>query len=174
MVTRSCRWACGIVLIALCASGCQTREPFEDTEGNDYPQTLLGLKAEIQGALNDLDQTLFEAAKAIASHGLGADETRQILRDLCAGRPYVVDCSTVDADGLLVAVEPPDFRQLEGKDISSQEQVKLVRKSKGPVLSTVFDAIEGGKGIDLEWPVITSDGDFLGSVRMLIRPADVL
>ncbi|GMW00495.1 MAG: hypothetical protein AMXMBFR84_16320 [Candidatus Hydrogenedentota bacterium] len=162
------------LVVAILGLSCQTREPFSDSEVNDYPQTLLSLKAEIQGKLDDIDQALFDASKQIAVHGLDSPETREILRRLCDGRPYVVDCSTINAEGRMMAVEPQTYRQLEGADISDQEQVKLVRKSKGPVLSQVFTAIEGMASVDLEWPVIGADGSFLGSVSVLMQPAPFL
>jgi hypothetical protein len=76
--------------------------------------------------------------------------------------------------GKMVTLEPAPFRQFEGKDISSQEQVKRILKTGKPVLSHVFRAVEGFPAVDAEYPVVTPAGQRLGSVSILFQPEKFL
>lgn len=58
-----------------------------------------------------------------------------MLGDFCQSYPYVVDCTMVDRNRIMVLVEPEEYTEFEGSDISTQEQVILLQQSKKPVLS---------------------------------------
>ena len=90
-----------------------------------------------------LDAALNRAAATLGACGLEGEKARSALRELCCALPYAVDCSTIDGKGRMVTVEPAPFRRFEGTDISDQEQVRRVRESGKPVLSSVFMSVEG-------------------------------
>lgn len=136
--------------------------------------TLQEVKAGIQEMLDAMDADLAAAADAVAQTGLTGDETRQTLNQLCGKYPDVVDCSTIDTAGIIVAVEPPDYHDAEGADISDQQQVITLQQTLQPVLSDLFMAVEGFPAVDLEWPVLPAEDELLGSVSMLIRHADFI
>jgi hypothetical protein len=72
--------------------------------------------------------------------------------------------------GRMIAVEPRAHRNVEGADISQQEQVIRLHRTKRPVLSRAFRAVEGFDAVDLEWPVFSSRSEMIGSVSILLRP----
>jgi hypothetical protein len=74
----------------------------------------------------------------------------------------------------MTTVEPPEYRSFEGKDISDQEQVKRMLKSRKPVLSSVFRSVEGYYAVDAEYPVFNPEGSFIGSVSVLFKPEKLL
>jgi branched-chain amino acid transport system substrate-binding protein len=123
----------------------------------------------LQAELDSLDSDLAGAAKKLSTTGLTGPEARKILLDLCNNRPYVVDCSTIDSTGKLVAIMPEEFKSFEGADISTQEQIIKVVQTRQPVFSHIFKAVEGFIAVDLECPVISEKGELMGSVSALIK-----
>lgn len=117
-----------------------------------------------------LDAALKDAARKLRLAGLTGEGARSALAELCGGFAYAVDCAAVDAAGRMVTVEPPPFRHVEGTDISDQPQVKQVIRTRRPVMSPVFRAVEGFDAVDLEYPVVARKGRYLGSVSLLFKP----
>jgi len=138
------------------------------------PPQLQEAQHAIQAVLDGLDADLAEAAALISATGLDSPKTREALAALSERHPSVVDACTVDAAGVMVAVEPAAYRSAEGSDISAQEQVIRLHATQQPVLSTVFTAVEGFPAVDLERPVMAADGSLAGSASMLIQHASFL
>lgn len=130
---------------------------------------------EVAGALethlDTLDTDLANAATEIAQTGLDGDATRSTLAALAAEYPTVADVSTISPEGIIVAVEPEEYRGAEGADISDQTQVIAVLQDQQPVMSALFTAVEGFPALDFEYPLLL-DSESVGSVSMLIKPAD--
>jgi len=137
--------------------------------GRATPQPLLDLTAGLHGELSRMDQDLAFASGRLGETGLIGNAARQIMQGLLAGRPYIVDAALVDTRGIMVAVEPEAYAIHEGADISTQPQVIQVQKDRLAVLSSSFYAVEGFEAIDLEYPVFSPQGEFLGSVSLLIK-----
>ena len=139
------------------------------------PEAVLAvLKARIEAVLNKINSALAAAAGELNKTGLTGPGAEKILKDLCAANPEVIDCAAVDAKGVMVTVEPGEYKSVEGEDISSQEQVIEVQRTKKPVLSKVFHTVEGFEAADMEYPVFSPDGQFIGAVSALFRPEFVL
>ncbi len=143
-------------------------------DAGDPEAVLAGLKARIGAALNKIDSALAAAAGELNKTGLTGPDAGKILRGLCAANPEVIDCAAVDAKGIMVTVEPGEYKSVEGEDISSQEQVIEIQRTKQPVLSEVFRSVEGFDAADMEYPVFSSDGQFAGAVSVLLRPEFIL
>jgi len=137
-------------------------------------KVLLELKGNIDSLFNKLDLALAAAAEGISKAGLSGDGAEKILGELCAANPEVVDCAAVDTKGVMVTVEPGEYKNFEGADISSQEQVAEIKRTQRPVLSKVFRCVEGYEAVDMERPVFSPDGQFAGSVSVLLRPEFIL
>ena len=140
----------------------------------EVPLVLLTLQSAIQTVLDRIDTDLAAAAEDLAHTGLESAETRAILNELCDNHPYVIDCCTVDPNGMMVAVEPEAYREYEGLDISDQEQVLRLQETQEPVLSLAFRAAEGFDAAALQWPIFAPDGELSGSASILIRPGSLL
>ena len=138
------------------------------------PPILVKLHQQFTASLHKLDTDLAQTATRLSALGLTGSAARQLLLKLCADNPAVVDCATVDLAGRVVTLEPASFKQFEGVDISQQEQVWRLHRTKKPVLSNAIRAVEGFDAVDLEHPVFSPQGKFLGSVSMLIKPEALL
>jgi hypothetical protein len=136
----------------------------------ELPPILSDLGKEITAGLNKMDADVAGLARSLSGKDLKAAGTKKMLGDLCRSYPYAVDCAIVDRDGKMVLVGPEEYEGFEGSDISTQEQVIRLQKTKKPVLSDAFRAVEGFDAVDLEHPIFSSRGEFRGSVSMLIRP----
>lgn len=86
----------------------------------------------------------------------------------------MVDCATVDLAGRMVTLEPASFKQFAGVDISQQEQVRRLHRTKKPVLSDAIRAVEGFDAMDLEHAIFSPQGKLRGSVSLLIKPEALL
>ncbi|MDH4230567.1 MAG: cache domain-containing protein [Nitrospirota bacterium] len=135
----------------------------------ELPPILSELEKEITAELNKVDQDVARLAGSLAGEDLKAAGTRKMLGDLCRSCPYAVDCAVVDRNGRMVLVVPEEYSEFEGSDISAQEQIIRLQKSKKPVLSNVIKTVEGIDAVDLEHPVFSADGELAGSVSVLFR-----
>ena len=141
---------------------------------NQMPFILAELEKDITLRLDKLDADLAVAAKRLSKTDLRGLEARNVLRDLCLSASYAVDCAVVDTGGRMITVEPKEYRRFEGSDISKQEQIIRLHQSKKPVFSKVIPTVEGFDAVDIEHPVLSPEGDFMGSVSLLIRPEALL
>lgn len=130
---------------------------------------LTTVRQKVSEELSRVDAALKVAAQKLGASGLTGDEARSALLALCGEFAFAVDCAAVDTRGRMVTVEPPPFHHVEGADISSQTQVKKIVKTKKPVLSAVFQAVEGFDAADAEYPVFSPAGQYIGSVSLLFK-----
>jgi hypothetical protein len=142
--------------------------------GSEAPLPLSAAQQQVAAEFARLDNGLKRAAQALGETGLTGEKARQILAGLCGDFGYAVDCAAVDSGGTMVTIEPAPYRRYEGKSIGGQEQVKRMIATRRPVLSDVFRAVEGFEAADAEYPVITPEGRFIGSVSLLFKPETFL
>jgi hypothetical protein len=130
---------------------------------------------EAQASMARMDRNLALAARDLAQGGgLAGPKARETLRALLKACPQAIDVCTVDLGGRMVAIEPEAYHKLEGSDISGQEQLERLWRSKRPVMSQVLRTVEGIEAVDLEHPVLTDNGEMLGSVSVLLKPEAIL
>lgn len=125
------------------------------------------LESDISNNLKTIDADLKSAAKDAGK--LKESEIRKLLVGLCTNKPYAVDAAFINSKGIITIIEPGKYRKHEGSDISNQEAVILMQKSKKPFMSNLFDSVEGIKSIDIEYPVFSADRKFLGSLSLLVE-----
>jgi hypothetical protein len=97
-------------------------------------------------------------------------EIRAELRRYLADQPLVMEAAFVDARGILKAVEPQDYKNFEGTDISAQSHVLEMLNKREPVFSGGFRTVEGYLAVNISHPVFTPQGKFVGSMNLLLRP----
>lgn len=134
------------------------------------PPVLAQVQGKVQKILDSMDKDLAAAAAKLAKTGLTGEGARAILLDLVRAHPYVIDCCTVNMVGKMATVEPKPYREFEGTDISYQEQIRRLHRTRKPVMSIAFVAAEGFVAVDLEHPIFDASNKMIGSVSMLIRP----
>lgn len=125
---------------------------------------------QLQDTLTKIDATL--------SHGLGKKqgglnseaEIRGLLTDIIRGEPSVITASYIDLKGILRYIEPREYKNVEGSDISPQEHVIGMMKKPEPVFSQGFKAVEGFTAVVIAHPVSGSGKGYNGSINLILRP----
>jgi len=128
------------------------------------------LESAISNHLKGMGRDIKSAAQETEKLGAGQEsEIRKLLLGLCSKRPYVVDATFIDSAGLMKLIEPEHYKKYEGSDISKQEAVILMQKSKKPRMGKVFESVEGLKSVNVEYPVFFGKKKFSGSISLLLR-----
>jgi hypothetical protein len=141
-----------------------------DEAGEQLPPVLSQIEEELSAELDKIDRSLAGVAMRLSEAGLGTQEKRKLLSELCNLHSSISSCAAVDSGGRLEVIEPEAYSRHEGGDISAQEQIARLRKTGKPVLSSLINSAEGFEVVDLEHPVYSSSGEFTGSVSILLRP----
>ena len=174
MANNGCKILILFILISAMVTG-TLAEPETATAGTNMstfesPPVLSSLQRLVQEELDLLDDNLSIAAESLAVTGLQGPEARIVLNAVCQENTYVIDCSAVDLDCVMVTVEPDAYRGSEGSNISDQKHIIEIHQTHQPVLSQTFPAVEGFDAVVLEWPISSASGDMIGSVNALFRP----
>lgn len=178
-----------IIIVAAIGAGCTNAPATNATPAQTTVHTQETLRAPaplaaadalkavapgIQAELDRLDRATATAATALASTGMTGNETRHILSRLALVSPAAIDATAVSKDGVMLTVEPAEYASAEGADISDQEQIRRLRSTQQPVMSRVFETVEGVNATDLEHPVFAPSGAYNGSASLLFRPTVLL
>ncbi len=131
---------------------------------------LLQIQADVQGNLSDLDLDVANASQGLSETGLEGDSTREVLRKLLKTNSNVAQAATFSKDGKIIIAEGKGSEGAEGADISSQEHIAHVLKTKTPTFSKQFLLVEGYNGTSLAYPVFSPQGEFLGGISAIIEP----
>jgi hypothetical protein len=136
----------------------------------DMPSILLHFQADVQGSLTDLDSDVANAAQNLSTTGLEGDAAREVLSKLLETNSNLVEASTFSKEGKIIVAECRECEGSEGVDISSQEVVANLLKTKIPTFSKQILLAEGYKGTVLEYPVFSPQGEFLGGTIAIFEP----
>jgi len=124
----------------------------------------------ISAVLKEADKGLSGAAGSIGK-GLDAQsDLRGTIKNLCAGKPYAVDCAFLNAKGVIEIMEPEKYRKYEGSNLSAQAVVARFMKDKKPVFSELFIGVEETQAALLRYPVFNARNEFIGSVGIYFTP----
>jgi len=140
----------------------------------DVIPSLKGAKKVIDSTLSEIDTDLKAAATALSKTDLKGEAARKILNGLRKYRPYVIDCSIIDADGVKITIEPAEYKQYEGANRTDLPHVISLLKNKKPAMSNVYHSAEGIHAVSVGYPIFSDKGELIGAVRMLIRHEDFL
>jgi len=135
---------------------------------------LLQFQADVQGSLNDLDLDVANASQNLSTTGLKGTAAREVLSKLLENNSNLIEASTFSKDGNIIVTECKGCERNEGADISGQEHVALILKTKNPTFSKQFLLVEGYNGTVLEYPVLSPHGEFLGGISAVIEPYKLL
>jgi hypothetical protein len=133
-------------------------------------KAVFKIESGISNILKEIEGTIYHAAKETGKAGIQREtEIRKLLESCNTGRPYVVDSTFIDNKGIMRFIEPQQYQNYEGSDISKQEAVIKMLKSQKPRMGNAFVSVEGIKSIDIEYPIFSEGKQFLGSISMLIK-----
>jgi len=172
------RWNVFIISLALglvFQSGtllCSEKEPLSSTgRPTGTPLILKSAVDAVNAQLQSIDQDLAQAARDLSALDLEGEPARAIIQKLQARRAdRVIDVSIISPEGVMLLVEPSAYRSVEGTNISDQEQIQTLLRTRQPVMSRVFRTVEGVPAVDIEHPVMHADGRYLGSVSAIFQP----
>jgi hypothetical protein len=136
---------------------------------SDIIPSLKIAKKQTDATFAEIDKDMSAAARELSATDLKNDAARKILKGLCKFRPYVIDCSIIDTNGIKITVEPEPYRKFEGEDRSSLPSVIALLKTQKPGMSNMYHSAEGVHAISIGYPVFSPKGEFMGAVRMLIK-----
>ena len=158
---------CSAALAFPCASPCAEQE----ATGGGIPPALSFMQTASQEALDKMDQSVAAAAKKLgAISDMKSDAARNILLEMHKAAPCSIDCCVLSPEGRMLTVEPEAFKRFEGSDISGQDHVSRMLKTRAPVMSGQFKTVEGIMAVDIDHPILTADGRFAGAVSMIFQP----
>jgi branched-chain amino acid transport system substrate-binding protein len=141
-----------------------------ENQGNHAAPAMLMKAAErLNTSLKALDLDMAETAKRMGTLDPTSPVVRELLQRIQAKHPFVVDACFVSPDGIMKIVEPAAYQHCEGSDISQQDQVIELHKTKQPIMSKSFLSVEGFQGVDIEYPILRKS-KLQGAVSALIRP----
>ncbi len=135
---------------------------------------LLQIQADVQGSLNDLDLDVANASQNLSATGLEGAAAREVLRKLLETNSNLVEAVTFSKEGRIIIAECKGCEGGEGADISNQEHIAHVLKTKTPTLSKQFLLVEGYNGTALAYPVFSPQGEFQGGISTIIEPDKLL
>lgn len=120
--------------------------------------------------LGEADRSLQEIAGRIGKGFDGHADIRADVRSLCAGKPYAIDCSFLNAKGVMQIVEPEKYRKYEGSNLAAQAVTSRILRVHKPVFSELFVGIEEVQASLLAYPVFNINKEFIGSVGIFFDP----
>jgi hypothetical protein len=142
---------------------------------DDLINAVSKIESGISITLDGIGDALSCAAKETGKVGVQREaEIRKLLQDCVDGRPYAIDATFIDSKGIMRFIEPKSYRNFEGSDISKQEAVIRMLKTKQPRMGNAFLSVEGIQSIDIEYPVFSKGKQFLGSVSILIKHDEMI
>lgn len=132
--------------------------------------SLDGVVPQLQNLLNQFDSSL---AKLIESNQVDVDnesKIRKLLRDALTENLQIVEAAYIDDRGVMRYIEPPDYKNFENEDISSQAHIIAMKKKPSPQFIAGFMTVERFLGSIITRPLFDKKGDFRGSINLVIRP----
>jgi PAS domain S-box-containing protein len=124
----------------------------------------------IENFIGHLSGDLAAVARDVGSQSPDSQLVKDALRRLQGMHAEDIGNATrVNAQGILIYTYPENPRAI-GADISYQKHVKEVLRTRAPVASEPFMAVQGYKAIALHYPVFDPTGkEFRGSVAVVLR-----
>ena len=173
MTLNSALKTLSIALLLLALLGCAKKTAVAPVISDEA--LLAGMMKDITGGIEKLSDDVMEAADTAGEDGLAGDRTREALAKLCeAHRDYLIDCSAIDSEGIMVAIEPAEYRRFEGSNVSRHAVSRSVEETKEPSISQAFMTAEKIRAVALEWPVFSREGKWMGAVSALLSPGRFL
>lgn len=128
----------------------------------------------IASIFKSIDADIAKAARSFDEGAGGGTNMRETVGNLCAGKAYAIDCSFVNAKGIMEIIEPEKYRKYEGSNIKDQPLMARFYKKRSPHFSELFISVEKYQGVAFIYPVLNKKKEFAGSVHMFVSPEIVV
>ena len=131
-------------------------------------------QAAVEKEIDKVRNLTFDLALHLRTTGLNGTMAREQIKQTLALNPYAIDILTFDAHGIVQAVEPEQFRYLEGVDLSSGNKTSELLSFKVLTMSNTFESRGIARGSGYACPVFDADGTFIGAVSTLYDVAALM
>ncbi len=145
-------------------------EQVEDVHMPAAYDILDSMKESIGEQMRSMKRNLDEMVRSFEGSFPPDHVARLAFRQFYEDNPFVISCALVDAEGVMVCVEPADFRPSEGEMLFDEENFYTMQSRKLPLLSSSFIAQDGFDAVNLLNPILDDQGVLIGAVSMILRP----
>lgn len=128
----------------------------------------------VENEIEKVRNLTLDLALRLSETGLNGSMARDEIDDTLALNPYAIDILTFDARGIVQAVEPEQYRYLEGVDLSGGNKTAELLQYKVPTMSNTFQSRGIERGSGYACPVFDPNGVFLGAVSTLYDVAALM
>jgi hypothetical protein len=135
---------------------------------------LTQTQLQVNDILEKLGRNITSACAQFSKTDLKGSQARSILTNLAESNSLIVDAVTSDTNGVILAVEPSQYSNIEGEDISSQEHIIQMRQTMRPVMSDMILLVEDFYGVVMVAPIFDSSSTFMGSLNIVIQPSELV
>lgn len=165
--------ASGMYIVSSYLTVEKLREAFLESYINQHYQLVELQSEKIVEQIENMGVEL----KFLADNESGIKKTDYDLKELLhnaydRSEDYVYASYRISKEGIIENMYPLDKNSI-GADISGQMHMAKIRETLKPVLSDVFDAVEGFQGVTLHYPVLVN-GKYDGTVAFLVNIDDLL
>jgi hypothetical protein len=134
------------------------------------PPNAAALGNRISQELSQMDDELAHAAAELTNSDLRGTAASHLLSDLYHKHYSIVDVATIDLNGKLLLIEPFQYKEAEGKNISDQPHFGLLQQTGNPLLSNMFKTVEGFYAVALAYPIVSPQGKTIGYISIVLQP----
>ena len=131
------------------------------------------LKEEIRNRLAAFDQDVRDTTRHIEAVGTDDPSTEEVLAYAAGSQASAIDVVIFDAEGIITAVQRPEFASSIGVDISAQSHIQRVLQAGTPTLSPLFESVEGPDAIAIAYPLRNPENEIIGGISAIFSP-DIL
>lgn len=141
---------------------------FKDSYIKQHLQLENILSKEVTELIENMNLELDFLSKATLNENSDKDTYAKLLKGAYVrNNKYAYAVYRINKDNIIKDMYPVNDASI-GADLSDQAHMQKIKKTLKPVLSDVFNAVEGFQAVTLHYPVI-KDGKYDGTVAFLIN-----
>ena len=163
-----------IALTAIFAPAAFSEEAISENtsiDGNLIWDFVLATDA-VGSSISNIDRALLDASLALSDTGIEGIEAQQVLANLTAVGPWVIDCITFDLNGTIIEVEPDEYRYIAGMSVIDQEHNQQLLATRRPVGLAYFETVQGFYAMVFGSPIFDEEGRLMGAVTVLVNSTE--
>lgn len=126
----------------------------------------------VSSNISEIDRVLLDASLALSDTGIEGIEAQQVLTNLTAVGPWVIDCITFDLNGTIIEVEPDEYRYIAGMSVIDQEHNQQLLSTRRPVGLAYFETVQGFYAMVFGSPIFDEEGRLMGAVTVLVNSTE--
>jgi hypothetical protein len=163
-----------MALAAILAPSALSEEAISENasiDGDLFWDLVLATDA-VSSNISQIDRALQDASLALSDTGIEGIEAQQVLTNLTAVGPWVIDCITFDLNGTIIEVEPDEYRYIAGMSVIDQEHNQQLLSTGRPVGLAYFETVQGFYAMVFGAPIFDEEGRLMGAVTVLVNSTE--